>query len=307
MTKQHLTGLIAAVYTAMHPDGSLNLDLIPQQAHSLIASGTSGAFVCGTTGESASLTLDERRRVAECWAALDQRELAIVVHVGHNCLADCQALAAHAQSIGARAIATVAPSYFKPARLEDLVSFCAAIAAAAPGLPFYYYHIPSMTGVNFPVAEFLQMAAPRIPNLAGAKFTFEDLADLERCLRLNPADPFDILFGRDEMLLSALKLGVRGAVGSTYNFMAPRYIEIMRLMEKGDLAAAEAGQATATALINIMIRHGGMRAGKAMMKLIGLDCGPVRLPLSSLSDQEFTALRAQLEQAGFFECTSKVD
>ena len=114
---QRFTGLVAAPYTPMHPDGTINFDLIGNYSRMLAANGVRGAFVCGTTGESMSLTVEERLRVAERWRATAPGELDVIVHVGHTCLADCVTLAAHAQSIGARAIGAMAPFFFKPACL----------------------------------------------------------------------------------------------------------------------------------------------------------------------------------------------
>lgn len=299
-----LTGLIAAPFTAFHADGSLNLPLIEKQTASLIANGVAGAFVCGTTGEGASLTTAERMQAAERWQSAAGEALRIIVHVGHASLAECRALAAHAQKIGAAGVGCLAPFFFKPSSVEDLVLYCAEVAAAAPELPFYFYHIPSMTGVNFPAAEFLRAAANRIPNLAGIKFTFENLMDYADCVRFE-GGRYDILFGRDEILLAGLSLGARGAIGSTYNFAAPVYHRIIAAFEKGDIATAQTEQARANAMISAFLRFGGLPAGKAIMKMIGIDCGPVRLPLRTLTAVSEAKLREELERAGFFEFCSR--
>jgi N-acetylneuraminate lyase len=300
-----LTGLVAAPYTAFHPDGSLNLDAIEQQAASLIANRVSGAFVCGTTGEGVSLTIGERMQVAERWRQAASSSLRLVIHVGHTSLADACTLAAHAEKIDADGVSCLAPFFFKPASTQDLVRFCAEVAAAAPSLPYYYYHIPSMTGVSLPAADFLRAAAPLIPNLAGVKFTFENLMDFAECVRLDGGH-YDIVFGRDEILVAGLSIGARGAIGSTYNFLAPIFHEIIAAFDQGDLATAQAKQAAANAVIQIFIRHGGLPAGKAIMKMIGLDCGPTRLPLRTLDDRQQAQLRAELEAAGFFAMCSRV-
>ena len=299
-----LTGLIAAPYTAFHADGSLNLSAVEGQAASLVASGVAGAFVCGTTGEGVSMTVEERMKVAERWQEVSQGKLQVIVHVGHTSLGDARALAAHAQKIGAQGLSTLAPYFFKPGNADDLAAFCAEVAAAAPALPFYYYQIPSMTGVSIPAADFLRAAAPRIPNLAGVKFTFENLMDFAECVRLEGCR-YNIVFGRDEILVAGLSLGARGAIGSTYNFMAPIYHEVIAAFEKGNLALAQEKQAVANAIIQIFIRYGGLTAGKAMMKMIGVDCGPVRLPLRSLEEKREALLRAELESAGFFGICSR--
>jgi N-acetylneuraminate lyase len=302
--KLSLPGLVAAPFTAFRPDGELALDAIPRQAQQLVRNGVIGAFICGTTGEGSSLSSDERRSVAVAWVAARPAGLKVIVHVGHLSLPDSCALARHAQEIGADAIAALAPSFFKPGRVDELVAWCARVAAAAPRLPFFYYHIPVMTGVNISAAAFLDRAATEIPTLAGIKFTHEDLADLQATLTRS-GENFAVLFGRDEMLLSALELGVHGAVGSTYNYAAPLYVRMMRARAAGDLAAAQRDQAKSRAFIDVMVRAGGQSAGKAIMKLVGLDCGPARLPMRNLSEAEVGVLRAQLEAIGFFEFASK--
>ncbi|EDY18859.1 dihydrodipicolinate synthetase [Chthoniobacter flavus Ellin428] len=299
-----LTGLISAPFTAFHNDGSLNLQAVEKQVASLVANGVSGAFVCGTTGEGISMTVEERMRVAERWQQVAEGKLQVVVHVGHTSLGDARALAAHTQKIGAQGTSTLAPYFFKPGNAEDLAMFCAEVASAAPALPFYYYQIPSMTGVNIPAADFLRAAAPRIPNLAGVKFTFENLMDFSECVRLE-GGRYNIVFGRDEILVAGLSLGARGAIGSTYNFIAPIFHEIIAAFEKGDLALARERQAAANAIIQIFIRYGGPPAGKVMMKMIGVDCGPVRLPLRELSPKREEQMRAELEAAGFFQMCSR--
>ncbi len=296
MNIRKTNGLIAAPFTPLLADGSLNLDAIPGYAGHLQRIGVVGAFICGTTGEGASLTLDERRRIAERWMAATPAGLRVIVHVGHTCLDDARELAAHAQAIGADSIAALAPYFFKPDGVAGLVEWCAQVAAAAPKLPFYYYHMPSMTGCHVAVADFLAAAGPRIPSLAGIKYTFEDLEDFAQCLRYD-GGRYDVLFGRDELLHSALKLGARGAVGSTYNFAAPLYQRLIAAYARGDDATALALQARAVEMIQICVNGGGhpIAAFKSLMRRLGVDCGRTRLPLTDPTGEQAAALLARLE------------
>jgi N-acetylneuraminate lyase len=298
--KSILSGLIAAPYTPFRPNGELAADVIAAQAAMLAHNGVSGAFICGTTGEGVSLTVAERQQAAVAWRRAAPPQLKLIVHVGNLSLADSCALARHAQEIGADAIATIAPSFFKPAGTAELVAWCRTIAAAAPQLPFYYYHMPAMTGVNLAVADFLAAAGDQIPTLVGIKFTHENLMDYQRS-GVFAGGKYAMLFGRDEILLAGLSLGAAGAVGSTYNLAAPLYLKLMKAFAAGDLAAARADQARAQAFIAVLHEHGGLSAGKAAMKLIGIDCGPMRLPLRSLSAEQSARLKAALEGVGFFE------
>lgn len=282
----------------MNADGSLNLPMIEQQAKWLAENKVNGAFICGTTGEGMSLSVEERLQIAEKWMAAAPPSLQVIVHVGHQAISASRTLAAHAQRIGARAFATIAPTFFRTTNLEQLVSFCAEIAESAPGLPFYYYHMPAMTGADLPMHDFLKLAGPRIPNLAGIKFTHENLMDYNRSLNFEERR-YNILFGRDEILLAALAMGATGAVGSTYNFMAPIYHRIIEAFNAGDLATARRFQSQAIEIIAVMNRRGGLPAGKAMMKIVGLDCGPVRAPLQNLSSEALESLTRELKTVGF--------
>jgi N-acetylneuraminate lyase len=238
-------------------------------------------------------------RLLEEWVRVAGGRLKVIVHVGHNSRAEAVRLADHAQRAGARAVAAVAPNYFKPASVDDLIEFCAPVAAAAPRLPFYLYDIPVMTGVSLPTAEFLDRGADRIPTLTGVKYTNGDLVGLQECLAVRGGQ-FDVVFGYDEMLLAGLALGVKGAIGSTYNFAAPLYQRLLRAFEAGDLTAARRAQLTSVALVRVMQRFGGMRAGKAIMGMLGVPCGPVRSPLKPLSPQELLALYEALQPFDVF-------
>jgi N-acetylneuraminate lyase len=301
MSHPPLHGLVAATHTPFHQDGSLNLSVVETQAAHLLKNGVQSVFIGGTTGESHSLALEERRALAQRWSEVAcGTELKVIVHVGSNCLADARALAAQAQQLGATAISALAPSYFKPRSLEMLVACAADIAAAAPETPFYFYDIPSMTGVNFSMPDFLALAYERVPTLAGLKFTNPDLMAFQLCRRAR-GGAFDIPWGCDEFLLAALALGATGAVGSTYNFAAPIYHRLWRAFDAGDLAAARDEQFRSVQLVATLAPRGFMGAAKAVMTMLGVDVGPARLPNGTLSPEEVASLRGALETMGFFE------
>ena len=305
MPNKTLSGLIAAPHTPFHPHGNVRYETIERQAQLLSNNGVSGAFICGTTGEGASLTTEERMRVAERWREVQPEGFVTVVHVGHTSLGEASALARHAQEIGADAMAAVPPFYYKPPTVDALVAACAEIAAAAPQTPFYYYHIPGMTGVHFSMRAFLEAAADRIPTLAGIKYSDGDLMDFGRCADFD-GGRFTMLFGSDEILLSALVAGASGAVGSTYNYASRLYLRVMDAYANGDMKTAEREQAKSREMVRIAFRYGGMATGKAMMSLVGVDCGGLRPPLQSLTQGEVASLKRDLDEIGFFEFASKL-
>lgn len=293
-------GLFAAVFTPMCRDGSLNPAQTQQMVDYLLRAQISGLYVCGSTGEGPSLSSDERRAVAAAYVEAASGKLPVVVQVGHNSLAEACALASHAQAVGADAISALPPLYFKFSSLDTLIDCLSEIASAAENLPFFYYHIPSMTGMDFDMVEFLRRGCKRLPNLAGIKYSDTAIQEYQACLRFAP-QRFSILFGCDEMLLSALSVGAAGAVGSTYNFAGPLYNRIIKAFKRGDLTEAQKCQALSVDMIHILSRYRGQPAFKAAMKLIGVDCGPNRLPLETLKPEEVKAMEAELDEIGFFD------
>jgi N-acetylneuraminate lyase len=291
--------LIAAPFTAMHADGSLNLSAVELQGTSLAESGVTGVFVAGSTGEGMSLTLDERFQLAKRWNEVGRPlGLEVIVQVGHNCQEDAIRLAAHAADLGTDAIAASAPNYFKPATVSALLDFCAPIADAARLLPFFFYDIPGMTGVRLPMVEFLTKGRQRIPGLVGIKYSNLDLVQLQECVRLDNGR-FEVLFGCDEALLAGYVLGVCGAVGSTYNFAAPLYCRMLDVFESGDHAEARRLQAASVSLVRTLEAYSFLPAAKFAMSLAGIDCGPVRPPLQDLTPEQKSTLRAALLESDF--------
>jgi N-acetylneuraminate lyase len=295
-----LNGLIAATFTPMDDHGAVDLTAIPATVEALRQRGVQGVYVCGSTGEGPSLTTEERMTVAEAYVQAAEGIMPTVIQVGHNSVEDARHLATHAAQIGADGISAVPPNYFMPDSLTTLVETMAHVADAAPETPFYYYHIPVMSGIAFDMPEFLETASARIPTLAGLKFSSRDLDLMQLCKKVEDGR-FTVLFGVDEMLLSGLVAGCDGAVGSTYNFMGPLFRTIMGHYEAGDLPQAQERQGDAIELIRIMIRHGGLPALKAVMTLSGVPSGPTRLPLKALSANQIDRMGSELDALGFFE------
>lgn len=300
MTAYRLQGLIAAPFTPMNKNGSLNIELIPAYFDLLKSNGVSGAFICGSTGEGPSLTFEEKKLVAKAWgeATSKEKDFKVILFLGGTCLEDCIELASWAVETGIHAISMTAPFYFKPANIHMLAKSCAVVASAAPGLPFYYYHIPVLTGVQFPMLELLKAVDGMIPNFAGIKYTHEDLMDFMACRQFRQGK-YDMLWGRDETLLSALVLGAKGTVGSTYNYAAPLYNDIIESYTRGDMKHAQELQMKSVEMIQLLGKFGGIATGKAYMKLIGLDCGGFRLPVNNMTPGEFEVFKSETKQINF--------
>jgi N-acetylneuraminate lyase len=296
-----LTGLVAATHTPMSEDGELNIEAIGIQSQYLKRTGIEAVFIGGTTGECHSLSLAERIQLTSAWmTAVKSTRQRVIVHVGANALPDAKALAAHSQKARADAIALLAPSYFKPRSVEDLVTWCVQVAKSAPELPFYFYDIPSLTGVSLPMVEFAEQLLDVVPNFAGIKFTNPDLMTFQRLQRVAEGR-LEVFWGTDEYLLAALALGAKGAVGSSYNMAAPIYSRLMSSFVRGDLVSAQAEQWRSVQLITSLASSGYMASAKVMMEFLNVPVGPPRLPHRPLSAEQRHQLRTKLEQLGVFE------
>jgi len=295
----HPLEILAAPYTPFHDDGSLDLDGVEPHAAHLARNGIQSVFVNGTTGECHSLALAEREALARRWIEVTRgAKVRVVVHVGSNCLVDAVALARQAGQLGAAGIAAMSPSYFKPRTVADLVDCAATIAAAAPQTPFYLYDIPSLTGVQLSMPDFLSQARERIPNLVGLKYSNPDLLQFQHLVHAD-GGRWDIPWGSDESLLAALALGARSAVGSTYNFAAPVYRRLLAAVGRGDWTAARHEQFQSARIVQVLIRHGYLGASKALMRRMGVPVGPTRLPLNNPTPAQEAALFEDLARAGW--------
>ena len=301
---QKLTGLIAAPHTPFDKNGDVNVAVIDQIATLLISQGVKGVYICGTTGEGLNCSVAERKAVAERWVVAAQGKLSITVHTGALSIVDTLELTEHAETLDIFSTSVIAPCFFKPGSVDELVAYCAAVAAAAPSKAFYYYH-SGMSGVMFDMEQFLQKADKAIPNLAGIKFNHVDLYEFQRCVRVCDGK-FDIPFGVDEFLPGGLAVGAIGAVGSTYNYAAPLYLDIIEAFNNGDQEQVTALMDKVIALIRPLVEYGGVAAGKAAMLLHGIDVGDPRLPIRALSADEKEDVVAKMRAAGFMEHIPKL-
>jgi N-acetylneuraminate lyase len=292
-----LDGLIAAPHTPFDSNNEVNYPVIDQIATHLIKQGVKGVYICGTTGEGLNCSVTERKLIAEHWVSAAQGQLHITVHTGALSIVDAIELTTHAETLDVFATSVIAPCFFKPGSVDDLVEYCAEIAKAAPSKAFYYYH-SGMSGVMFDMEQFLIKANAKIPNLAGIKFNHTDLYEFQRCVRACDGN-FDIPFGVDEFLPGGLAVGAIGAVGSTYNYAAPLFLEIIQAFERGEHAQVSKLMDKVIALVRVLVEYGGVAAGKAAMHLHGIDVGNPRLPIRALSDAQKEDVVAKMAAAGF--------
>lgn len=295
-----LEGIIAATFTPFHDDGTLKLEAIPEYVDYLIEGGVRGLYVCGTTGEGIGLTIEERKKTSEAFLKAADGRVPVVVQVGANSLGDCLELARHAQSAGFTALSANAPSYFQIGDSATLADWMSKIAAEAPDLPFYYYHIPRFTGVSIDMTEYMKLMEKLCPTFRGIKYTDTKAFAYMEAVMFN-GGKYEILWGCDEMLLAGLAVGGKGGVGSTYGLAPKFYNKMLNDWNSGDFEQARYRQRLSWEFVKCLLRNVAlMPAQKRLLKMIGFDFGPCRLPFPEFPEEKVGIFRADLEKIGYF-------
>ena len=306
MKIQHLQGLISAPFTPFDSNGKLDVSLIPGYYSFLKKNGVTGAFINGSTGEGVSTTMAEKKAVAQAWADCSNHDadFKVMAFLAGTCLDDCIELAKHAYEIGLYAVSLTGPFYFKPANVDMLAEVCIKVGKEVPNMPIYYYHIPVLSGVNFAMFDLIRALDGKLPNFAGVKYTHEDFMDYQSCMTYANGK-YDMLWGRDENMLSALVLGAKGAVGSTFNYAAPLYYDLIDAFNANDLVKARVLQQKSIDMIRLLGKYGGISVGKAYMKMVGFNLGEFRLPVKNMSADQFELFKADVASLNFDEYKSK--
>ena len=273
---EKIIGLIDAPFTPFYENGEVNLEPIEAYAKMLAKNGLKGVFINGSSGEGYMLTEEERMKLAEEWVRVAPEGCAM------------------------------APPFPKVGRIEELVKYCEEIAAGAPNLPFYYYHIPAFNGAFLPMVELLKAVDGRIPNFAGIKYTYESIYEYNQC-RLYKNGKFDMLHGQDETILPSLAMGgAQGGIGGTTNYNGINLVGIIDAWKAGDIEKARELQNFSQDVINVICHYrGNIVGGKRIMKLIGLDLGKNRTPFQNMTDEEEARMKAELEAINFFDRCNK--
>jgi len=302
-----ITGLIAATFTPLNADGTLNLALIEPYVQHLLSHGVKHVYVNGTTGEFASLTVEERKLVAEAWIKHGKSKLdRIIIQCGGGNLSETKELVKHAASIGADCIAVVGPTYFKPVNTSFLIPYLSEAAKVAPDTPFMYYHFPGQTGINVRITEFLKEAHDKIPNLIGVKFTSTDFQDAMTASLLFK-EKYDIIVGTDGMILGALAMGMKSFIGITFTIVGKTCNRLIKAFESGNLALAREEQNRVNEFLMATHKIGCTNALISSLKATvplyfpTLKLGPTRSPIVPITNGQADEIKKKLEALHFKE------
>lgn len=278
MEKKKFDGIFSALLTPFDKNDCVNTKALSELVKFNLDMGVRGFYVTGSTGEAFLLSTEERKLVMETVknAAPDAT---LIAHVGSPRAKEALELARHANELCYDAASSVAPIYYKYS-FEEIKNYYFKLADTA-SLPMLVYHIPTFSGVNFGLSDLKQFLCD--DRFMGIKYTSNDFFMLEQC---KSSFPDKIVYnGFDEMFLCGLSMGADGAIGSTYNFMADKFVRIRELFKEGKLDEARKLQARANEIISLLLKVGIMPAQKEMLNLLGYDMGDCRHPFSPLSDE----------------------
>ncbi len=275
-------------------DGSGVVQSAPLEAliGRLYRSGVHGLYVAGQTGEGWQLASAQRKRLAEIAVRNSPAHAQVVVHVGAMRVADAIDLACHAAKIGATAISSLpAPGASNGVQLLD---WYGRLAQASP-LPLYVYYFPSLSPAVRSCDDLLALCA--LPNVAGLKYTADNLDWMSETVRAGA----NILFGRDEVLASALLLGAHGGIGTFYNVVPEWVLELYAESQAERWSAAARAGERIRRLIRVCLHYDILSACKVILRWQGFDCGPVLSPRVNMTTAEEESLRTDLLREGFAE------
>jgi N-acetylneuraminate lyase len=249
-------------------------------------------YVAGQTGEGWQLDSVQRKRLAEIAVRNSPPEAQVVIHVGAMRLAEAVELACHAGKIGAAAVSSLPPP--GAGNGAELLDWYGRLAQASP-LPLYVYYFPSLSPAVRSCTDLLAIC--ELPNVAGLKYTADNLDWMSEVVRAGA----NVLFGRDEVLASALLLGAHGGIGTFYNLVPEWLLEIYSATQAGHWSeAAQIGERLRR-LIHVCLRYEILSTCKVILRWQGFDCGPVLSPRINMTAADEDALRADLVREGFAE------
>ena len=275
-------GIIPAFYACYDKEGKISPEAVRELTRWFIQKGVKGVYVGGSSGECIYQGKEERKVVLENVMAEAKGKLTVIAHVACNNTADSQELAAHAESLGVDAIASIPPIYFHLPPYA-IAKYWNDISAAAPNTDFVIYNIPQLAGVSLTVPLLKEML--KNPRCIGVKNSSMPTQDIQMW-----RDEGAIVFnGPDEQLISGLVMGATGGIGGTYGAMPELYLKLYQCVKAGELAKALEIQNDCCRIIYKMCSaHGNMYAviKEVLRKMGGPDCGSVRAPLAELVESD---------------------
>ena len=272
-------GIFTALLTPFDGAGKIAEEKLARLVKHNLKLGVRGFYVGGSTAEAFLLSTDERRQIMDV-VAETAPQATLIAHIGSLNEREATALARHAADRGYDAISSVAPYYYKFSA-EEIRGYYFRLAESTP-LPMLVYHFPAFSGVNMGVGEMSKFLDHE--RFLGIKYTSNDFFMMEQCKTKYPGKI--VYNGYDEMFLAGLSMGADGGIGSTYNFMADKFVRIRALYEAGKMQDAKAVQQEANRIITTLCQIGVMQAEKEVLNQLGMDFGICRHPFGEPTSEQ---------------------
>lgn len=285
MKKPLFTGVCTALVTPFLGN-AVNYPLLELLLGRQIAAGIEAVVLCGTTGESPTLSDCEKLEIFRRCARYAGGRCKIIAGTGSNDTQHAVALSAAAEAAGVDALLVVSP-YYNKATADGLLTHYSAIAGAVH-IPVIVYNVPSRTGVDIPVSVYRELS--KIPNIAGVKEASTDMGKISKIRAICP-DGFSLWSGNDDLTAPILALGGQGVISVLSNVLPEQTQALARAALDGDFDTAADLQLRLLPLTEALFREVNPIPVKAAMKLVGYDCGTCRLPLTPASSETVAKLK----------------
>ena len=291
MNNTVFTGAGVAIVTPMYPDGSINYEQFGANIDLQIAGGTDAIIVCGTTGESSTMTDEEHIECIRFTVERVNKRIPVIAGTGSNDTAYAIELSQEAERVGADALLLVTPYYNKTSQ-RGLVAHFTAIADSV-NIPIILYNVQSRTGMNMTIQTYVELAKHR--NIVAVKEASGNIGYVAK-IAGECGDSLDIYSGNDDMIVPIMSLGGKGVISVLSNVMPKETHEIAQACLDNDFAKAGKLQLEYLELINNLFIDVNPIPVKEAMNLMGLNCGECRMPLYKMSEGDIETLRGSLKK-----------
>lgn len=296
MKKTIFTGAGVAIVTPMRGDGALDFDRLRELINLQLAEGTDAIVICGTTGESSAMTDDEHVQTIRCAVECVRGRAPVIAGAGSNDTAYAVWLSRQAKEAGADALLQVTPYYNKTSQ-AGLIRHFNAIADATD-LPIVLYNVPSRTGMNIKPATYQELS--KHPNIVAVKEASGDIVQVAE-IAAACGDALDLYSGNDDQIIPILSLGGKGVISVLSNICPKQTHDICRLFFEGNLQEALSLQLQYLPLIKALFSDVNPIPVKEALSLMGMSCGPCRLPLVEMGAPQREQLAAIMGGLGLLQ------
>ncbi len=290
------TGAGVAIVTPMNADGSVNYAALGELIEMQIAGGTDAIIICGTTGESSTLTDEEHRECIRYTIEKVNKRVPVIAGTGSNDTAYAIELSKDAEEMGADGLLLVTPYYNKTSQ-RGLVAHYTAIADAV-NIPIILYNVPSRTGVNISLDTYKILAEHK--NIAAAKEASGNISAIAKLIA-ECGDKLDVYSGNDDQIVPIMALGGKGVISVLSNVAPKQTHEIAQLCLENNCAEAAKLAARYLKLANSLFVDVNPIPVKEALNMMGVAAGPCRLPLYEMEDAKKETLAAALREAGLIK------